>query len=51
MQVDTNKSNATRIVAIVGAVIVTIILVVGTVWMGRGATRDTQQAVRSVSLL
>ena len=51
MQVDTNKSNATRIVAVVGAVIVTIILVVGTVWMGRSATRDTQQAVRSVSLL
>ena len=46
-----NKNNTTRVVAVVGAVIVTIILVVGTVWMGRSATRDTQQAVRSVSLL
>ena len=34
-----------------GSVIVMLILVLGTVWMGQNARRDTEAAVRSVSLL
>ena len=44
---------ANRIVpaAIIGGIVVIAILVLGTIWMGRSASRDTEEAVRSVSLL
>lgn len=44
------KSNIAKI-AVIGAVIVLLILVVGTIWMGRVARDDTEEAVRTVSLL
>ncbi len=37
-------------VAIIGSIIVVLILIFGTIWMGRAATRDTLSAVESVSL-
>ncbi len=40
----------TRVAAIVGAVIVAAILVLGTMWMGASAAKDTSAAVHSVSL-
>ncbi|MBQ9437802.1 MAG: response regulator [Lachnospiraceae bacterium] len=38
-------------VAIAGSVIVALILIIGTIWTGRTAGTDTDQAVRNVSLL
>ena len=38
-------------VAVVGSIAVVLILVLGTVWTGRSASRDTETAVRNVSLL
>ncbi len=38
-------------VVIIGGLIVMLVLVLGTVWMGQEARRDTEAAVRSVSLL
>lgn len=45
------KTNNIRIVAIIGAVIVAMILIIGTILTGRSASRDTEKAVRNVSLL
>ena len=44
-----NKSTARA--TLLGAAIVLIILIAGTVWMGHEANRDTDSAVRTVSLL
>ena len=38
-------------IAVVGSLMLTIILVAGTIWMGSRARRDTEEAVRLVSLL
>lgn len=38
-------------VAVIGGIAVALILVLGTIWTGRSASRDTEQAVRNVSLL
>ncbi len=45
------RQKQTRTIALVGAVVVMLILVLGTMWMGQSAKRDTEEAVRSVSLL
>ena len=45
------KSRYTVAVALAGGILVMLILVLGTIWMGRSAKRDTEAAVRSVSLL
>ena len=45
------KKLASTTVAVVGGILVILILVLGTIWMGRSASRDTEEAVRSVSLL
>ena len=37
--------------ALLGGIVVAFILIVGTVWMGQSAKRDTEAAVHSVSLL
>ena len=37
--------------AIAGGIVVALILIFGTIWTGRTARRDTEQAVRNVSLL
>lgn len=46
----TRSKNTIRI-AVIGGIIVVIILLVGTVWMARAGKKDTEKAVRSVSLL
>lgn len=38
-------------VAVAGGLIVILVLVLGTIWMGQNAKQDTEAAVRSVSLL
>ena len=38
-------------VALVGSLVLILILVIGTVWMGNSARRDTDRAVRTVSTL
>ena len=45
------RKNHTATIALVGSLILAIILVAGTMWMGEQARRDTEEAVRSVSLL
>ena len=45
-----NKRN-TVAVAVIGSIIVMLVLVLGTIWTGQNARRDTETAVRSVSLL
>ena len=47
---NTKQSGMTKL-AVIGGVIVSVILVLGTFLMGRSAHRDTEQAVRTVSLL
>ena len=45
------KEKNTIRIALIGGVVVAVILVLGTLWMGQTAKRDTEAAVRSVSLL
>ncbi|MBR1397102.1 MAG: hypothetical protein IJ563_06175, partial [Selenomonadaceae bacterium] len=47
---DEQKSGIIRL-AIIGSVIVAVILVLGTLWTGQNASKDTETAVRTVSLL
>ena len=46
-----NRKNRTTLIAAVGGIVLLIILVFGTIWVGRTARTDTESAVRSVSLL
>ncbi|MBQ6150716.1 MAG: cache domain-containing protein [Mogibacterium sp.] len=46
-----DRKKQTRAMAITGAVIVLLILVAGTFWMGHAARQDTDKAVHTVSLL
>ena len=45
------KPTITRAVTAFGIIVVMLVLVLGTIWMGRQASRDTESAVRTVSLL
>ena len=45
------QNSAIKKAAIIGGIIVSVILIFGTMWMGRIAKKDTEDAVRSVSLL
>ena len=45
------RKNLTVRIAVIGGILVAIILVLGTIWMGQSASRDTDEAARSVSLL
>lgn len=47
------RSNTKRIMtmAIGGSIVVALILVIGTIWTGNSARKDTESAVRNVSLL
>ncbi|SEL18820.1 His Kinase A (phospho-acceptor) domain-containing protein [Butyrivibrio sp. ob235] len=45
-----SKSGLTR-VAIIGGIIVVAIMIIGTLWMGQSASKDTESAVKTVSLL
>lgn len=46
-----NRKSSAPVIAMAGGAIVVLILVLGTLWMGRSAGTDTERAVRSVSLL
>ena len=46
-----SRKNKTARIAIIGSLILALILVAGTVWMGRSSRNDTEEAVRTVSLL
>ena len=48
---DAVRRNHTATIAIIGSLVLAIILVAGTIWMGQNAKRDTEEAVRTVSLL
>ena len=48
---DEKKRNGILLVAVIGAMVVAVVLVLGTLWMGQNAREDTEQAVKSVSLL
>ena len=37
--------------SVIGSIIVIIIFVVGTIWMGKSVSKDTENAVQSVSLM
>ena len=45
------KKNLTTRIAVIGIVVVAAIMVGGTIWMSQSANKDTEDAVRSVSLL
>ena len=45
------QKNTTTKAAALGAMIVLLILILGTLWMGRAARKDTEESVRLVSLL
>ena len=46
-----SRKNRTTLIAVIGGILLVIILAVGTIWTGRAARKDTEDAVRSVSLL
>ncbi len=46
-----HKRNGMATIAIVGGIIVALILILGTVWMGKSAKEGTETAVHSVSML
>ena len=46
-----SKNRTTFRITVIGSLILAFILIFGTVWMGRTARQDTDEAVRSVSLL
>ena len=46
-----NRRNSMAVIAIAGSIIIALILVIGTVWMGQSAKEGTETAVHSVSLL
>ena len=45
------RRTGTVTITVIGSIVVGLILVLGTVWMGQSARRDNENAVRSVSLL
>ena len=48
---ENGRKNRIAQIAVFGCILVAAILIFGTIWTGRSATRDTEKAVRSVSLL
>ena len=50
MTLKNTKQNTARTI-VAGAFIITLVLVLTTIWMGRSAGRDTEEAVRTVSFL
>ena len=48
---ENGRKNRIAQIAVFGGILVAAILIFGTVWTGRSATRDTEKAVRSVNLL
>ena len=48
---ESRKKNRTGLIAVIGILLLAVILIGGTIWMGQSAHKDTVEAVRSVSLL
>ena len=48
---ESRKKNRTGLIAAIGILLLAVILIGGTIWMGQSAHKDTVEAVRSVSLL
>ena len=48
---DNNRKSNVTIIAVAGAIIVTLILVLGTVWIGQSARNDSREVARTVSSL
>ena len=48
---ENGRRNLTARIAVIGGILVVAIMVLGTILTGRSASRDTEQAARSVSLL
>ena len=48
---ESKKNNIVKWVVLVGGIIIAAIVVLGTIWTGQSARKDTEAAVRSVSLL
>ena len=46
-----NRKKSTTLAAVIGGIALVLILVLGTIWVGRSAKTDTEAAARSVSLL
>ncbi|MBQ9152649.1 MAG: response regulator [Solobacterium sp.] len=46
-----NRKNNTTLITVIGGIVLALILIVGTIWTGNSARRDTESDVRSVSLL
>ncbi len=45
------KRSSIMSMAILGGIVVAVVMVIGTLWMGQSSRRDTEKAVRSVSTL
>ena len=48
---EAGRRNITARIMVAGGILIIAVFALGTIWMGRTARRDTEQAVRSVSLL
>ncbi len=46
-----SNNKSMMVMAIAGSILVASVLILGTIWTGRSASTDTEQAVRNVSLL
>ena len=46
-----HKRRNTLAVTLIGSIVILMILTMGTIWTGKRANEDTEEAVRSVSLL
>ena len=46
-----NKQKGLTTIAIIGGIVVALIMVLGTIWMGQSAKKGTESAVHSVSVL
>jgi hypothetical protein len=51
MKTNGNNSKRTMAIVLAGGLIIILVLVLGTMQMGRKARQDTEDAVRSVSLM
>ena len=48
---ETEQKNGLMKAAVIGSIIVALILMIGTFWSGNSASNDTENAVRTVSLM
>ncbi len=48
---DNKRKNKTSVIAIIGIVAIMLVLLLGTIWIGKSAREDSEEAARAVSLL